>query len=189
VLLPEDTAMATEEMRASSATKFLQIVEVKPEPDRSFPIFQSPSVPAPIREYYEHNGTNVFSFQVPVVRPQNDGDYVQNEALQRYYSTWTEKTLLVCTDAFPSVIKRTQVEEIRTILVSPLESAIEDLQTQSQELRALEHKFSDQSDQGPVNILAAKLNEALDPEPQQGVPFYRKGTCIVLRRRANADRL
>lgn len=115
--------------------QYLQITSVAPEPDQASPMFSNPDVPQAVRAYYEQNDTHTFSFSRPVNREPAGRTRVANG----FTSSWTEKTvrhrgcvvdstltlsnsqMLICEDSFPTVLRRSEVVEIRIIDISPSE--------------------------------------------------------------------
>jgi dedicator of cytokinesis protein 3 len=51
------------------------------------------------------------------------------------------RQVLICEDSFPSVLRRSEIIEIRITEVSPIETALLDLATQSSVLVELEHRY------------------------------------------------
>lgn len=125
----------------NSDGQYIQICQVTPEPDRSFPIFQNPDVPTAVRAYYEHNGTNVFSFETKFSKAS--ADQARNTSVSTdFLSTWSLRTSLMCADAFPTVLKRTEVVETRYLEISPVEKALKDVEKNATELQSLVRKYS-----------------------------------------------
>jgi dedicator of cytokinesis protein 3 len=119
--------------------QFLQITSVTPEPDPSSPMFSNPDIPQAIRAYYQHNETHTFSFTRPVSKDPAGRTRITND----FTSLWTEKTVrlgllsnwsavadasflqvLICEDSFPTVLRRSEVVEIRIIDISPSASSV-----------------------------------------------------------------
>ncbi|CAG8657138.1 13718_t:CDS:2, partial [Acaulospora morrowiae] len=153
--------------------QFLQVTAVKPEPDRSNPVFKG-DVPSSIRSYYEHNSINTFSFSRPVNK-NPDGVKSTNEFLD----LWTEKTILISEDHFPTVLRRSEIVQVTVIEVSPIENAVATMKAKNQELLTLESKYgaylnSKGSDKVNTNPLSMSLNGAVDAPVNGGVPMYKK---------------
>jgi len=145
-------------------SQFLQITAVAAEVDQSAHVFTRPDVPAYVRAYYlvrplslrsssrtlalrltprhpscsQHNETNTFSFARPLSK---------DAVARRAGSTddpavrWTEKTVFISEDSFPTVLRRSEVVEIRLIEISPVENAVHDVYSQEKELARLERRF------------------------------------------------
>ncbi|SPO22504.1 related to dedicator of cytokinesis protein 3 [Ustilago trichophora] len=164
--LIKSAAVPDEEVRLSEG-QFLQVTAVQPEPDRSKDIFTNPEVPPTVRAYYENSGTDLFSF----VRPLNKPDAASAEQ-------WVEKTYLRCEDAFPTVLRRSEVAEVYVVEISPLEKALEDVKAKTGELETLEKKYISirKVSTGKINTnrLSMALNGAVDAPADGGVPMYKR---------------
>ncbi|SCV71622.1 BQ2448_3210 [Microbotryum intermedium] len=161
--------------------QLLQITAATPEPDPTTAMLTNPDVPPSIKVYYQQNETHMFSFSRPVLRQSGDRTSVENDIL----TEWVEKTVLICEDSFPTVLRRSEVVEIRIIDISPIENAIVDVETQRQGLNDLQQQYtrlslqdaSYESGSTPrINLqpLSMVLNAAVDPRPNLGVPMYRR---------------
>lgn len=86
--LLKTSAIPPEEIYSADA-QLLQITSVACEPDPESPIFSNPNVPKAVKAYYQHNGTNTFSF----TRPINKGPGGPVRVANDFTSLWTEKTV------------------------------------------------------------------------------------------------
>lgn len=160
----------------SADAQLIQITGVTCEADVESPIFTNPDVPQSVKAYYLHNGTNTFSFTRPVNKDPSGRVRVAND----FTSLWTEKTVLICEDAFPTVLRRSEVVEIRIIDISPVENALNDVEAKKNELDGLERRYhaisQTEVDRSKINtnILSMALNGAVDAPVNQGIPMYRK---------------
>ncbi|CBQ70585.1 related to dedicator of cytokinesis protein 3 [Sporisorium reilianum SRZ2] len=165
-ILIKSAAVPDDEVRASEG-QFLQVTAVQPEPDRARDVFTNPEVPPTVRAYYENSGTDLFSF----VRPLNKEGAASSEQ-------WVEKTYLRCEDAFPTVLRRSEVAEVFVVEISPLEKALEDVRSKTAELETLEKKYSSirKVSTGKINTnrLSMALNSAVDAPADDGVPMYKR---------------
>ncbi|KAG9302767.1 hypothetical protein G9A89_009544 [Geosiphon pyriformis] len=156
--------------------QYLQVTAVTPEPDQNNPILKA-DIPSSIRGYYEHNSVNTFSFSRPVNK-NPDGIRSSNEFLD----LWTEKTILVSEETFPTVLRRSEVIEVTMIEVSPIENALAAMKAKSRELLALETKYGSllKTPSSPTvnkintNPLSMSLNGAVDAPVNGGLPMYKK---------------
>ncbi|KAJ1032676.1 hypothetical protein NDA16_000699 [Ustilago loliicola] len=164
--LIKSAAVPDEEVRLSDG-QFLQVTAVQPEPDRSKDIFTNAEVPPTVRAYHENNGTDLFSF---VRRFQKAGAAATEQ--------WVEKTYLRCEDAFPTVLRRSEVAEVYVVEISPLEKALEDVKAKTFELETLEKKYISirKVSTGKINTnrLSMALNGAVDAPADEGVPMYKR---------------
>ncbi|GAC97073.1 hypothetical protein PHSY_004657 [Pseudozyma hubeiensis SY62] len=159
-------AVPDEDVRFSDG-QFVQVTAVQPEPDRSKDIFTNAEVPPAVRAYYENSGTDLFSF----ARPLSKAGVSPSEQ-------WTEKTYLRCEDAFPTVLRRSEVAEVYVVEISPLEKAVEEVKAKTAELVTLENKYTSirKVSTGKINTnrLSMALNSAVDAPADSGVPMYKR---------------
>ncbi|PWN49826.1 hypothetical protein IE53DRAFT_316947 [Violaceomyces palustris] len=163
-------------------SQFLQITALQPEPDRTKDVFTNPEVPPIIRAYYEHSTTDLFSFTRPLQKSgeeESKGIGLNGDATAPDFTElWTEKTYLRCEDAFPTVLRRSEVAEIQVVEISPLENALNDVQAKQEELSTLEKKYSALGRVGGAKIntnrLSMALNGAVDAPVNGGIPLYKR---------------
>ncbi|KAM0753228.1 hypothetical protein T439DRAFT_342381 [Meredithblackwellia eburnea MCA 4105] len=173
--LLKTSTIPSEEVYAADI-QLLQITAVGCETDLQSPIFTNPEVPPAVRLYYQHNGTNTFSFTRAVDRDPNSRVRSPND----FTTLWTEKTVLICEDAFPTVLRRSEVVEIRLIDISPIENALNDVEAKKKELDNLERRYraisQTETDRSKINtnVLSMALNGAVDSPVNQGIPMYRR---------------
>ncbi|GAA5973495.1 hypothetical protein JCM11641_006492 [Rhodosporidiobolus odoratus] len=159
-----------------SESQFLQITAITPEVDPTLPVFANPDCPHYIRAYWQHNNVNTFSFTRPLAKDGEGGSRSTND----FASLWTEKTVLICEDSFPTVLRRSEIVEIRLIEISPVENALKDVEAKRIELSNLERRYQALSQTEPdrrkinSNPLSMALNSAVDSPLNQGVSAYRK---------------
>ncbi|KAL4253449.1 DOCK family protein [Abortiporus biennis] len=147
--------------------QYIQCTTVNPEPNRDQPIFTNPDVPPQIRAYHEHSGINLFSYsrEIRKLAPDNSEEI------------WIEKTYLTTEEAFPTILRRSEVLEISIIEISPIESALQDVQQKTRELAGLNLKYSALSKTAQMvstTPLSMSLNTAVDAPNNTGVPYYRQ---------------
>lgn len=164
---------------------YIHCTEVTPEPDRATPYFTNFNVSSSIRGYYEHkydfsnrilrsvtdpfpllySDINTFSFSRPFVKPAGHST-----------ETWTEKTYFTTEQLFPTVLRRSEVIDIQAVELSPVDSALLDVEEQTKDLSQLHVKFEVLSKMDSVtstNDLAMALNEIVDAPPENGLDLYR----------------
>ncbi|KAG1904321.1 uncharacterized protein F5891DRAFT_1126689 [Suillus fuscotomentosus] len=146
--------------------QYVQCTAVTPEPDRTLPIFTSPDVPLAIRNYYEHSAINVFSSTKQITKFDRDG----NEEI------WLEKTSFTTEQAFPTVLRRSDITEWEVAEISPVENALHEVEQKSRELASFHLRYAALAKTAQVfstNALSMSLNGAVDP-PVDGLPAYRE---------------
>ncbi|OCH91820.1 cytoplasmic protein [Obba rivulosa] len=147
--------------------QYIQCTAVIPEPTRDHPIFTSPDVPPQIRAYYEHCAIDLFSYSRPVTKLGRDG----------IEEVWIEKTYLTTEEAFPTVLRRSEVMGVQIVEISPVETALHEVQLRTSELAGLNLQFSalaKTSQAVPTNALAMSLNGAVDAPVNSGVGAFRQ---------------
>ncbi|KAJ8488189.1 hypothetical protein ONZ45_g14041 [Pleurotus djamor] len=90
---------------------------------------------------------------------------------------WTEKTFFTTEEEFPTVLRRSEVVEIVVTEISPLESALTEVESKTKELGALNQKFSALAKTAhtvSTNALSMCLNGAVDAPTNSGVAAYRQ---------------
>ncbi len=90
---------------------------------------------------------------------------------------WTEKTFFTTEEEFPTVLRRSEVIAIDVTEISPLESALADVESKTKELLALYQKFSALAKTAhtvSTNALSMCLNGAVDAPTNTGIALYRQ---------------
>ncbi|KNZ80427.1 Dedicator of cytokinesis protein 3 [Termitomyces sp. J132] len=147
--------------------QWIQCTAVTPEPDRARAIFTNPDVPLAVRTYYEHSAINLFSSARQVKKTTRDGTE----------EIWLEKTYYTTEEAFPTVLRRSEVIGLETIEMSPLETALNEVEQKTKELAALNIKYQALAKTAqlvPTNVLAMSLNSAVDAPMNAGIASYRQ---------------
>ncbi|KAK0524071.1 Deoxycytidine kinase 1 [Tilletia horrida] len=173
----KNSAEPGEHIRQADA-QYLHITALQPEPDRTKGIFTNPETPPLVRAYYEHNAVNLFSFSRTIHKPSGNRP-PKADAVPDFTELWVEKTYLRCEDTFPTVLRRSEVAEVRLVEVSPLENALHDVNVKRDELEMLEKKYialSRVSKPGKINTnrLSMALNSAVDAPAHSGIPMYKR---------------
>ncbi|KAF8891672.1 C2 domain in Dock180 and Zizimin proteins-domain-containing protein [Infundibulicybe gibba] len=147
--------------------QYIQCTAVTPEPNRTLPIFTSPDVPLPVRTYYEHSAVNLFSSTRQVKKSTRDGTE----------EIWLEKTYLTTEEAFPTVLRRSEVVGLEIVEISPLENALQEVEKKTKELAALHLKYQSLAKTAQLvstNALAMSLNSAVDAPLNTSIASYRQ---------------
>ncbi|EMD32101.1 hypothetical protein CERSUDRAFT_59129 [Gelatoporia subvermispora B] len=165
--------------------QYIQCTAVIPEPTRDHPIFTSPDVPPQIRAYYEHCAINLFSYSRPVTKIGRDGAE----------EVWVEKTYLTTEEIFPTVLRRSEVVATEVVEISPVETALQEIEQRTHELAGLNIQYSalaKTAQSVPTNVLAMTLNSAVDSPSNGGIGTYRQTFLTgdyVLRHPDRADQV
>lgn len=87
------------------------------------------------------------------------------------------KTYFTTEDAFPTVLRRSEVIGLQNEDISPIENAINDVEMKTRELSTLHIKYSSLARTGQplaTNTLSMTLNGALDAPINGGITLYRQ---------------
>ncbi|KAF7315306.1 hypothetical protein MIND_00045100 [Mycena indigotica] len=147
--------------------QYIQCTAVTPEPNRSLPVFTNPDAPVPVKTYYEHSAINLFSSSRQLKKIGRSG----------IEEIWVEKTYFTTEEAFPTVLRRSEVIGLEIIEISPVENALSEVELKTKELAALNLKYQALAKTAqPVstNALAMSLNGAVDTPINTGLSAYRQ---------------
>jgi dedicator of cytokinesis protein 3 len=139
--------------------QFLQISSVHAHNDLLHPVFQKAKVINSVRTHLLTSQPNVFSVSR---RMQNPGDPKDQ---------WVEKILYTTADAFPTILKRSEIISVGDVQQSPIQSAIERTVRKTQEMTTLEKKVSEGKERN-VQLLTTALKSSLDPGVQRDIASY-----------------
>ena len=90
---------------------------------------------------------------------------------------WIEKTYFTTEESFPTVLRRSEVVAREVLEISPIESALQDVEQKTRELAALNIRYSALSKTAQVlstNPLAMTLNGVVDAPVNGGIARYRQ---------------
>lgn len=88
-----------------------------------------------------------------------------------------EKTYFTTEEAFPTVLRRSEVVAIEIQEISPIDNALSEVEQKTKDLSALHVKYSGLSKTAQVvstNALAMTLNAAVDTPVNSGILAYRQ---------------
>jgi dedicator of cytokinesis protein 3 len=108
---------------------------------------------------------NVFSCTRHVTKTDRDG----NEEV------WLEKTCFTTEQAFPTVLRRSDITEWEVVEISPVDHAYTEVEQKTRELDALHLRYSvlaKTTQNLSTTALSMSLNVAVDPAAD-GIPVYR----------------
>lgn len=90
---------------------------------------------------------------------------------------WIEKTYLTTEEAFPTVLRRSEIVGVEPVEISPVQSALHEVEQRTRELAKLNMRFSALSKTGQAvstTALAMALNAAVDAPISGGIGAYRE---------------
>lgn len=114
-----------------------------------------------------HSAINLFSSSRQIKKTTRDGTE----------EIWLEKTYYTTEEAFPTVLRRSEVIGLEVVEMSPLEIALTEVEQKTKELMALNFKYqalAKTSQLVSTNALAMSLNSAVDAPMNTGIASYRQ---------------
>jgi hypothetical protein len=138
--------------------QYLQIFPVSAQKDLTHPIFQRAKVVQSIRDYYLLSRPMHFtstSRRVPAGGAQHT----------------VEKTVYTTSEAFPTILRRSEIVSVGTVTLTPLQTAIDRTSRKTAELIALEKKIQGGEDSA-MTTLTSDLMLAVDANQELCVANY-----------------
>ncbi|KAJ5579274.1 hypothetical protein N7450_008141 [Penicillium hetheringtonii] len=126
--------------------QFLQITSVSAHRDVSHPVYQRSKIPHSVREHLLISDPSRFS---STSRRHTGSSDVREQ--------YVEKLIFSTAEAFPNILRRSEIVSVQEIELSPLQTALERTARKTQELQILERRAASGEDSGLSN-----LTEALD---------------------------
>ena len=115
--------------------------------------------------HHAFSGINLFSSTRQVRKVVKEQD-----------ETWIEKTYFITEEAFPTVLRRSEVVRTEVVQLSPLENALNEVESKTRELNTLHTKYNALAKTTQVvltDALSMSLNSAVDAPLNTGVASYR----------------
>lgn len=103
---------------------------------------------------------------------------------------WLEKTCYTTEQAFPTVLRRSDITEWEVAEISPVDHAYNEVEQKTRELDSLHLRYSALAKTAQIfstNTLSMTLNGAVDP-PADTIPAYRETFFTVMYLARHADR-
>jgi Archaeal flagella assembly protein J len=163
--------------------QFLQISGVTAHRDVSHPVFQRSKVPHSVREHLLVSEPSRFS---ATSRRHTSSSEVREQ--------YVEKLIFTVAEAFPNILRRSEIVSAQEVALSPLQTAIERTCRKTQELQLLERRAASGEDNGLSNLTEA-LEQLLEMRGKSSncVALYRsflsgaQGTKGKLEEAENGD--
>jgi len=108
---------------------------------------------------------NLFSSSRPITKGREGSE-----------ESWIEKTYFTTEEAFPTVLRRSEIIAVEVMEISPIERVLNDVEDRTKELGGLCTKYSTAVKTGQsvsTNPLTMALNTAVDAPQENGVPSFR----------------
>lgn len=110
---------------------------------------------------------NLFSYSRSISKPGPDG----------VEEVWIERTYLTTEEAFPTVLRRSEVIDVVVAEISPVETALQEVEQRTRELGGLNMRYSALAKTSQVvstTPLSMALNAAVDTPINSGISLYRE---------------
>ncbi|KAL2351881.1 C2 domain in Dock180 and Zizimin proteins-domain-containing protein [Cryomyces antarcticus] len=143
--------------------QYLQIYPVNVQKDLMHPIYQRSRVPQPIREH------------ILLAQPKNFTTTSRRQASRdvRSNDQVVQKTVYTTQDAFPTILRRSEIVQTTKVTLTPIQAAIERTTRKTQELVALEKRVTDGLDSN-LALLTDALMVSVDTASENSVSRYRE---------------
>ena len=142
--------------------QYLQILPVSVYRDLEHPIYQQSKVAQSTREYVTASRPHRFAITSKRHSPASG---VQDQ--------WIEKTVYTTTEAFPTILRRSEIIAIDTVRLTPTQTALERTTRKTAELATLEKRVVNGDESGFSNLTEAIIS-SVDPSSVATVAQYRQ---------------
>ena len=140
--------------------QFLLISALSPYRDLENHVFQRARVPQPVRDYLLSAHPQVFSV---TSKRDTSGPVTEHSA---------EKTIYATAEAFPTILRRSEIVSVDRLKLSPVQTALERIIRKTQEMAAVEKRVMDgEEDMAP--LLVESLAVSVNPTSDASVARYR----------------
>ncbi|KAM5351865.1 hypothetical protein ACJ41O_004588 [Fusarium nematophilum] len=141
--------------------QFLVISAVTPHRDLTHQVFQRARVPQVIRDFLLSSHPQTFSIST---RRSTTGPVKDHSA---------EKLVFTTADAFPTILRRSEVTDTQEIKLGAHETALERIVRKTQEMTALERRVAD-GDEDHAQLLLDAVSVSVNPISENSVACYRQ---------------
>ncbi|CAF3487260.1 unnamed protein product [Fusarium graminearum] len=150
--------------------QFLVVSAVTPHRDLGHQVFQRARVPQVIRDFLLSSHPQTFSIST---RRNTTGPVKEHSA---------EKLVFTTADAFPTILRRSEVVDAQEITLSAHETGLERIVRKTQEMTALEHRVTE-GNGDHAQLLLDAVSVSVNPTSENSVACYRQ----LLPERKEAD--
>lgn len=141
---------------------WLSITTVSIQKDMTHPIYQRTKIPPVVRDYYILSSPQKFSV---TTREENPNVPITEQKVT--------KTIYTTEDAFPTILRRSEIVKKEEVTLTPLEAALERTIRKTQDLIALEADVLRTGHHNTRSDLSDQLMLSCDPESESSVSRYR----------------
>ncbi|KAL8377349.1 hypothetical protein RB595_008164 [Gaeumannomyces hyphopodioides] len=160
---PSAQIMTTESAVEDVEGQFLIVSAVSPHRDLDHHVYQRARVPQAIREYLV--SAHPQSFSVSSKRGTT-GPVAEHYA---------EKVVYVTAEAFPTILRRSEIVESHEVCLGPKETALERIVRKTQEMTGVEKRIADgDSSKELAQLLVDAVSISVNPNSENSVVCYRQ---------------
>ncbi|KAH7117123.1 hypothetical protein B0J11DRAFT_109624 [Dendryphion nanum] len=141
--------------------QYLQIFPVSAQKDLAHPIYQRAKVSQSVRDYYLLSRPSHFT------TASRRTTFTGNEQSL----TTAEKTVYTTAEAFPTILRRSEIVAVGTVTLTPLQTAIERTARKTNELATLE-KRAQEGDDASLTALTSELVLATESSSESAIANY-----------------
>ncbi|KAL8872162.1 MAG: hypothetical protein Q9174_002162, partial [Haloplaca sp. 1 TL-2023] len=141
--------------------QFLHVSPVAPYRDLQHLLYQQSKVPQSVREYVLQSSPSRFAVTSQRHSPATG---VENQ--------WIEKTVYTTTEAFPTILGRSEIISTEIVHLTPLQTAVERTSRKTTEMSALQKRITD-GDDSAFPTLIDNFKTSTDPTALASVSQYR----------------
>ncbi|KAH7347229.1 hypothetical protein B0T11DRAFT_140488 [Plectosphaerella cucumerina] len=141
--------------------QFLVVSALSPHRDLSHHVFQRSRVPQVIRDFLISSHPQTFSVSTK---------RITTGPVQEHYS---EKVIFTTADPFPTILRRSEVVDVREIRLDAHETALERIVRKTQEMTIIEKRVADGFEEN-AQLLADAVSVSVNPDSETSVVCYRQ---------------
>ncbi|OTA96349.1 hypothetical protein M434DRAFT_130373 [Hypoxylon sp. CO27-5] len=142
--------------------QYLVISALSPHRDLNHQVFQRARVPQPIRDYLLSAHAQMFSVS---------SKRSTNGPVETHYA---EKTVYTTAEPFPTILRRSEIVDVRTIRLSAKETALERIVRKTQEMTAVEKRLAEDDDEEIAQLMVDAISISVNPDSESSVACYRQ---------------
>jgi len=143
--------------------QFLVISSLSPHRDLGHHVYQRARVPQVIRDYLVSNNPQTFSVST---RRNTTGPVAEHYA---------EKIVYTTAEAFPTILRRSEIVSTHEIRLSAKETALERIVRKTAEMTTLERKVADgEGGEEAMQLLFDAVSISVNPTSESGIVCYRE---------------
>jgi dedicator of cytokinesis protein 3 len=141
--------------------QYIHVYHVSPQKDIQHPIYRRAKVAQAVRDYYLLSRPGTFTSS----KRKGSGGDPREVAV--------EKTVYTTAEAFPTILKKSEIVDIGSVTLTPLQGAIERTTRKTAELLALDRKLTMGDDAANITALTDAIMLSVDANSEASVSHYR----------------